>query len=134
MPKDRRSEDRRTSESSIVKTPRRKEERRAGERRLDERANLDLWIEQEAGQEVSYRHVGDLSAGGVRLDHGFSYPVGSRVKLRFNLPDDPKQIEVSADVVAVSPEESRHYTSLRFIDLNGEDHIRITNFIEGNKK
>ncbi|HSI05472.1 MAG: PilZ domain-containing protein [Myxococcota bacterium] len=130
VPKDRRSSDRRTSESSIVKTPRRRTERRNAERRLDERITLDLWIEQEAGPEVSYRHVGDLSAGGVRLDHGFSYPVGSRVKLRFALPDDPKQIEVAADVVAVSPEESRHHTSLRFVDLAGEDHIRITKFID----
>lgn len=130
VPKDRRSSDRRNSESSIVKTPRRKTERRNAERRLDERISLDLWIEQEAGPEVSYRHVGDLSAGGVRLDHGFSYPVGSRVKLRFALPGDARQIEVAADVVAVSPEESRHYTSLRFVDLAGEDHVRITKFIE----
>jgi c-di-GMP-binding flagellar brake protein YcgR len=130
---DRRRKQRRTTETTIVKTPRRKTERRNTERRVDERIGLDLWIEQQAGPEMSYRHVGDLSAGGVRLDHGFSYPVGSRVKLRFALPGDPRQIEVAADVVAVSPEESRHHTSLRFVDLKGEDHIRITRFIEGGK-
>ena len=133
MGPDRRKTDRRTKEASIVATPKRRTERREGDRRLDDRVNIDLWIEHAHGDETSYRHVGDISAGGVRLDQGFSYPVGTKVRLRFNLPDDPKVIDVHADVVSITPEHDRHYTSLRFVDLRGEDHIRISSFIDSGR-
>lgn len=131
---DRRRRDRRNYEASVVKAPQRRNERREGDRRLDDRVNIDLWLEHAHGDETSYRHVGDLSAGGVRLDQGFSYPVGTRVRLRFNLPNDPDVIEVSAEVMSITPEQDRHNTSLRFLDLKGEDHIRISSFIDARSK
>ncbi len=122
MTRDRRRNDRRTGE--------RNERRHGLDRRASRRIALDLWVEQERGKEVCFRHVGDLSTGGVRLDHGLSHPTGTRVRLRFHLPDDHRVIDAAAEVVAASTAQDRHQTSLRFVDLPREDRLRINAFID----
>lgn len=127
---DRRHGDRRRRDSSIVRKPRRNTQRRVDERRSERRVDVDLWLEQQQGDEVSYRYAGNLSAGGVRLVTGVSYPEGTRVNLRFSLAEDEQPIETPAEVVQVAWEGGKSQTSLRFLDLGGEDHDRIRAFIE----
>lgn len=126
---DRRQRDRRKKEGTIVIAPRREKERRAAERRDGDRVAVDVWLEEEHEDEVSYRQAGDLSPGGIRLERGFSHPIGTVVKLRFALPGDDTPLEVEAEVVAVKPDENRLQSSMKFVDISEETRRRIRDFV-----
>ncbi len=126
---DRRRRDRRKKEGTIVISPRRHKERRATDRRDSERVTIDAWLEEQHDDEVSHRQAGDLSLGGIRIERGFSHPVGTRVQLRFALPGETEPLEVTAEVVAVLPHENRHQTSMKFVDLGEDERRRIRDFV-----
>ncbi len=100
------------------------------ERREDPRASIDLWVEELHEQSTSFRHTGDISVGGVHLDRGFPKPIGTRVKLRFNLPGEIDTIEVAAEVVGAKVGDDEMKTRLRFIDLDEQDKTRLAAFID----
>jgi hypothetical protein len=129
--KDRRKKQRRSPENTATKASRRRSNRRqVADRRTARRVDVDLWVEQERGKEVCFRHVGDLSVGGVRLDQGLSYPAGTRVRLRLTLPGDPEAVSVDAEIVGVSAGAVGAQTSLRFVGARPEDLVRINGFID----
>ncbi|MEM6731452.1 MAG: PilZ domain-containing protein [Myxococcota bacterium] len=100
------------------------------DRRSFPRIDVDLWVEQESGEETVFRLAGNLSAGGLYLEHGFTYSVGTRVKLRFVLEEDSPAVEVAAEIVsAVQTEAAPNAASLSFLDLTGEDRARILTFL-----
>ena len=132
MGDDRRGDDRR--QENLGSPPigeRRREDRRSGmDRRSFPRVDLDLWIEQERGDETVFRLAGNLSAGGIFLEHGFTHAVGTRVKLRFFLGDDEDAVEVDAEVVAaVQTAETPNAASLSFVNLEGGVRERILTFL-----
>src|SRR5687767_4922651 len=129
--RDRRKGQRRDSDATAQRETRRRNNRRKRpERRSARRVDVDLWVEQERGKEVCFRHVGDLSVGGVRLDQGLSYPVGTEVRLRLSLPGEARPIHVMAEVVAVRAVGSAAQTSLRFVDMHAEDRVRVNAFVD----
>ncbi len=127
MPSNRRKDERR-SDQSTISAERRETARRQAERRFDTRCTVDLWLQEELGNEMTFRRAGNLSPGGVYLDLGFSRPPGTRLKLRFTLPQG-WQIEVRGEIVPAEQDDDLG-THIRFIDLRPEDHIRISGYME----
>lgn len=99
------------------------------ERRNNQRIYIEIWIEEGTETGVVYRRAGNLSVGGVLLDHGFPTPVGQQVALRFTLPGDSETIRVKAEVISAEAEGRRLVNRLRFIDLTDAHCQRINNFI-----
>lgn len=109
---------------------RRREDRRSGmDRRVFTRVEVDIWIEQQHGEETVFRQAGNLSAGGIYLEHGFTHALGTRLKLRFDLAEG-EPVEVSAVVVAAqSHDDHPNAASLSFVDLSGVDRERILTYL-----
>ncbi len=100
------------------------------DRRAFSRVDLDLWIEQEHGEETVFRLAGNLSAGGIYLEHGFTHPVGTRVKLRFTLDPIDASVEVDAEVVAAQQtDDTPTAASLSFVNLEGSVRERILKYL-----
>ncbi len=129
MGEDRRDQDRR-AEAEPTADERRSEDRRQGERRLDDRVAVEIWFEEELGEEMSLRRTANLSPGGVQFDRGLPHPLGSKVRLCFSLPGEDYVFKLLAEVKAATWEDDRPLTNLEFLDLSGDDHIRISKFIE----
>ena len=99
-----------------------------GERRGAPRIPLEMWVEETTGSERYFRRAGNLSRGGLRLDHTIPLPVGTVVNLTFTLPGDKTPVEISGEIVsAAGPEELR--MGVKFIDPSPEAKARIDAFL-----
>ena len=105
-------------------------ERRRSDRRLDDRVPVRIWVDEETGRERCLRRTADLSPGGLQLDLGLPRPVGSRMRLKFSLPGNEHIFDVVAEVVSASWSEERPITNVRFLNLSGEEHILLTEFVD----
>jgi hypothetical protein len=98
------------------------------EQRRHVRVDLFQEVVCEDGGVEARSGVADISVGGMFVDmpHAW-FPSGSRITARFALRAGEPQIVVDADV---------HYVQhgigmgIRFVDLRGEDHVRIADFVE----
>jgi len=106
------------------------EERRRSDRRLDDRVPVRIWVDEETGRERCLRRTADLSPGGLQLDLGLPRPIGSRMRLKFTLPGHEHVFDVVAEVVSASWQEEKPITNVRFLNLSGEEHILLTQFVE----
>ncbi len=101
-----------------------KDERRRAERRTEARVPVDLWVESEEGEATYFQRAGNLSAGGAFFTQTMPHPVGTRVRLRFSLPDDPGEIQCAGEIVsAVAAGEPG--MGVKFLDLAPEIQARI---------
>jgi hypothetical protein len=107
-----------------------KDEAGTDDRRLETRVDVDLWVDQQHASEKTYCRAVDISPGGLRFDLGLAHAVGTIVHLRFTLPGDTTPVEVKAEVVGAEWRGNRPVTHLRFVDLSGDNHVRITRFVE----
>jgi hypothetical protein len=99
-----------------------------GERRGGPRIPIEMWVEETTGSERYFRRAGNLSRGGLRLEHTIPLPVGTVVNLTFTLPGDKIPIAVSGEIVsAAGPEELR--MGLKFIDATPEAQAQIDAFL-----
>ena len=71
-----------------------------GERRTGPRIPLEMWVEETTDHERYYRRAGDLSRGGLRLDHTIPLPVGTVVNLTFTLPGDSSPVTIMGEIVS----------------------------------
>jgi hypothetical protein len=100
-------------------------ERRQRDRRAAPRVPVEIWVEEQHGMETLFRQAGDLSKGGVLLEKGFPKPVGTRVKLRFQLPGGGTPVEVLGEVVTAVVNDAEMSTRIKFLDLAPADAARI---------
>jgi hypothetical protein len=78
------------------------------ERRGGPRIPIEMWVEETTGSERYFRRAGNLSRGGLRLEHTIPLPVGTVVNLTFTLPGDKTAIAISGEIVsAAGPDELR---------------------------
>jgi uncharacterized protein (TIGR02266 family) len=78
------------------------------ERRQTARIPLEMWVEETTDNERYFRRAGNLSRGGLRLDHTIPLPQGTLVNLTFTLPGDSSPVEVSGEIVSSSaPDDLR---------------------------
>ena len=76
----------------------------------------------------------NISEGGMYLRTSNPLPEKKAIRLRFTLPLDTEEIEVTADVIRTEQLESQSETepgmAVRFTDISEEDRNRIRNYIE----
>jgi uncharacterized protein (TIGR02266 family) len=99
-----------------------------GERRGAPRLPIEMWVEETTGSERYFRRAGNLSKGGLRLEHTIPLPVGTKVNLTFTLPGDAGPVQVAGEIVsAAGPEELR--MGVKFVDLSPEAQATIEAFL-----
>ncbi len=105
-------------------------ERRNRARRQSDRVEAHFWVEQSAGDSVTYYQAGNLSRGGIKLESPLPLPVGSVAMLEFTLPGDARPIRCGGEVRDAS-EGQRPGMHVQFFELSDEDAARIDTFVEG---
>jgi hypothetical protein len=78
------------------------------ERRGGPRIPIEMWVEETTDSERYFRRAGNLSRGGLRLDHTIPLPLGTVVNLTFTLPGDETPITIAGEIVSnAGPEDLR---------------------------
>jgi type IV pilus assembly protein PilZ len=90
---------------------------------------VEMWVQDVTDGGIVYRRAGNLSRGGLYLDQTIPLPVGSRIRLRFALPDDPVMGTVSAQIVSINS-SARLGMGVKFLTIDGDFQQRIENYIE----
>jgi uncharacterized protein (TIGR02266 family) len=99
-----------------------------GERRLGPRIPIEMWVEETTASERYFRRAGNLSRGGLGLDHTIPLPLGTVVNLTFTLPGDSNPVQISGEIVSTAgPEELR--MGVKFIDISDEARSRIDAYL-----
>ena len=105
-----------------------KGERPDGERRSDRRIPLEMWVEETTNGERYYRRAGNLSRGGLRLEHTIPLPIGTLVNLTFTLPGDDAPVSVSGQIVSsAGPDDLR--MGLKFVDTSAAAREKIDAYL-----
>src|ERR1700747_16995 len=90
-----------------------------GARRRGPRIPREMGGEETTDHERYYRRAGDLSRGGLRLDHTIPLPVGTMVNLTFTLPGDSSPVSIMGEIVSnAGPEILR--MGLKFVNPSAE--------------
>ncbi len=98
------------------------------ERRASTRVPVEMWIEDLTDGQV-FRRAANLSVGGLYLDQTIPHPVGTPVRLRFSLPDDPAPLELQGVIVSVATGEA-FGMGVKFVDLAPEMRTRLEEFTD----
>lgn len=126
---DRRRAERRAGHQA-VSTDRRRDERRHRDRRHASRVPLDLWVEEERGNELYFRRTGNVSLGGIYFERAIPHALGTRVKLRFSLPGAPDVIEAAGEIVNTPQVKDGLGMGLRFTDVTPALLTLLTRFLD----
>lgn len=97
------------------------------ERRRTERVPVHLWAEEVEGNDLYLRQTGNLSTSGVFFERTIIHPIGTKLKLRFQLPDEPEPIHAEGEVV--SHPANAVGIGVRFLDLRLEARLQIARFL-----
>ena len=128
---DRRRSDRR-SRTTPVPSDRRRTDRRVLDRRTAARVPLDLWVEEEKGNELYFRRTGNVSIGGIYFEQTIPHALGSKVKLRFSLPGSPDVIEALGEIVNTPQVKDGLGMGLRFTEVSAEALKSLEKFLDDN--
>lgn len=112
-----------------VSDDRRAQNRRTGDRRDSTRAPLDLWVEEERGDELYFRRTGNVSVGGLYFEQTIPHALGTQVRVRFALPGDPRVIEAVGEVVNTPRSKDGLGMGLRFLSMDDADVLRLERFV-----
>lgn len=135
MTSDRRSVERRTNKVVVPvdrRDPSKAGERRRGDRRRAARAPLDLWVEEEKGNELYFRRTGNVSLGGIYFEQTIPHALGTTVRLRFSLPGNEALIEAQAEIVNTPSSKDGLGMGLQFKDLTAEAEVALSKFLDDN--
>lgn len=98
------------------------------ERRKEARIPLEMWVEETTDNERYFRRAGNLSRGGLRLDHTIPLPEGTVVNLTFTLPGDATPVVISGEIVEnASPEDLR--MGVKFVNVSAEAQAKIDAYL-----
>jgi uncharacterized protein (TIGR02266 family) len=98
------------------------------ERRQTERIPLEMWVEETTENERYFRRAGNLSRGGLRLDHTIPLPQGTRVNLTFTLPGDSTPVEVAGEIVSsAGPDDLR--MGVKFVSVAAPAQAQIDAYL-----
>jgi uncharacterized protein (TIGR02266 family) len=100
----------------------------AEERRGGPRIPIEMWVEETTGSERYFRRAGNLSRGGLRLEHTIPLPIGTNVNLTFTLPGDKAPIEVTGEIVSAAPPEDLRM-GVKFTNLSEDARGKIDAFL-----
>lgn len=128
---DRRRTDRR-NRALNVSQDRRRSDRRSHDRRTANRIPLDLWVEEEKGNELYFRRTGNVSLGGIYFEQTIPHALGTRVKLRFSLPGSTQVMEAAGEIVNTPQVKDGLGMGLRFTEVSPEVLRTLGRFLEEN--
>ena len=98
------------------------------ERRRDKRIPVDMWVEAEDGEDLYMQRAANLSVGGAFFAQTVPTLVGTKVKLRFQLPGDAVEIECMGEIVSAA--EKGLGMGVRFVDLPEAARAKIEKLID----
>jgi hypothetical protein len=98
------------------------------ERRRAHRIPLEMWVEETTENERYFRRAGDLSRGGMRLDHTIPLPRGTLVNLTFTLPGDSRPVVVTGEIVSNGGAEALRM-GVKFVNLLADSQAQIDAFL-----
>jgi len=98
------------------------------ERRGDARIPVEMWVEETTGSERYFRRAGNLSRGGLRLEHTIPLPVGTTVNLTFTLPGEKLPVTVTGEIVSATPPEDLRM-GVKFTTVNDDARAQIDAFL-----
>jgi len=99
-----------------------------GERRQAERIPLEMWVEETTERDRYFRRAGNLSRGGLRLDHTIPLPQGTHINLTFTLPGDDVPVEVSGEIVSnAAPDDLR--MGVKFVNVKPAAQAQIDAYL-----
>jgi uncharacterized protein (TIGR02266 family) len=131
MSTDRRRAERRTRTQPVA-SDRRRTDRRQHDRRHASRVPLDLWVEEEKGNELYFRRTGNVSVGGIYFEQTIPHALGTKVKLRFSLPNTPTIIEAAGEIVNTPQVKDGLGMGLRFTEVSPDALKALQRFLEEN--
>jgi len=105
-------------------------ERREQERRRGTRVPISIWVEETKGEDLYYQQTGNLSLGGIYFERTIPHPVGTRVKLRFELPGKEGVVETTGEVVNVPDNPADLGAGIKFVDLDAVEERLIQEYID----
>lgn len=126
---DRRRTERR-SRAQAVAQDRRSTDRRSHDRRTAGRVPLDLWVEEEKGNELYFRRTGNVSLGGIYFEQTIPHALGTRVKLRFSLPGSTEVMEAAGEIVNTPQVKDGLGMGLRFTEISPSVQRALGKFLE----
>jgi uncharacterized protein (TIGR02266 family) len=129
MTTDRRRTDRRAREAPVA-TDRRTNDRRRGDRRRHVRVPLDLWVEEEKGNELYFRRTGNVSTGGIYFEQTIPHALGTKVQVRFSFPGSADVFEATGEIVNTPTVKDGLGMGLRFTDVSADALKRLEQFLE----
>ncbi len=105
------------------------------ERRIQYRAPVRLQVEYECMEDFLVDYTANISIGGMFIETETPRPLGSRFRLRFQLPGLTSAIDTMAEVRWVlTPEEAGPLPpgmGIRFEDLTEEDRAQVQSLLDG---
>jgi PilZ domain len=101
----------------------------AGDRRDSVRVPIRLMVRDAALGGSFEERPGNLSLGGVYFTEGHP-PFGTRVEVRFILPDDRTEVRAEGEILRVSRDGGAFGAHVRFRDLPLETELAIARFLD----
>ena len=98
------------------------------DRRSSLRLPIEMWVEDLTDGGIVHRRAGNLSQGGLYLDQTIPLPMGTVVKLRFELPGDPEPLTVSGEIVSVVSKVLG--MGVKFIAISPEIQERLNAYVD----
>jgi uncharacterized protein (TIGR02266 family) len=98
------------------------------DRRTSARLPIEMWVEELTDGSQVFRRAGNLSRGGMHLDHTIPIPVGTRVRLRFTLPGDNLPIVATSEIVSIATNNVLGM-GVKFIDVDPVTQNRIDAYL-----
>ncbi len=111
---------------------RRRTDRRQHDRRTAARVPLDLWVEEEKGNELYFRRTGNVSIGGIYFEQTIPHALGTKVKLKFSLPGSGNVIEAQGEIVNTPQVKDGLGMGLRFTDVAPDALKALEQFLDEN--
>ena len=104
-------------------------ERRKADRRSGTRVSISLWVEEKKGEDLYFQQAGNLSVGGVFFERTIPNPIGTQVKLKFELPGKEGVIETTGEVVSTPGSAEGLGAGVKFLNLDPVEKRLIEEFI-----
>ena len=104
-------------------------ERRKADRRSGTRVSISLWVEEKKGEDLYFQQAGNLSVGGVFFERTIPHPIGTQVKLKFELPGKEGVIETTGEVVSTPGSAEGLGAGVKFLNLDPVEKRLIEEFI-----
>jgi hypothetical protein len=108
---------------------------RLAEKREEKRIPIEMWVEEQRGEDTYFQRSANLSTGGIYLDGTIPHPRGTLVQLKFTLPGEADAICVRGEIVG-EPGAEHLGMHVKFLDLKKNEALlaRVKAFVEKGKK